>query len=94
MTNLNPIRGRARAMRRVTLLAIHAVVLGLGLLGGGPVLAGGQDEATGVQNTDGNPSPTAAASGIDTYTQQEERINIDGGRDSTVKVLRVNQKNP
>jgi type II secretory pathway component GspD/PulD (secretin) len=30
---------------------------------------------------------------IDTYLFQDEQINIDGGEDSIVKVLRVNQKN-
>jgi hypothetical protein len=80
-------------MTRVTVLAFYALVLGLGLLASGPVLAGGQDEAQGVQSTDGNPSPTAATSNVDNYINQEDRVNIDGNRDATVKVLRVNQKN-
>ncbi len=63
------------------------------LCAGRQALAGGTDEAQGVQNTDGFPSPTAAASNVDNYLNQEDRINIDGNQDATVKVLRVNQKN-
>lgn len=80
-------------MRRTIQLTALAVVAALWLAASGPVLAAGQDEAAGVQATDGNPSPTAAASNVDNYLNQEERIQISGDEDSTVKVLRVNQKN-
>lgn len=50
-----------------------------------------------MNSKDGNPSPAAGSihghSNIDDYTQQDEQINIDGGRNSVVKVLRANQKN-
>jgi Flp pilus assembly secretin CpaC len=61
------------------------------------VYGGGGTTATGVNNKDGNPSPGAGSqfghSNVDDYTQQDEQINIDGNKDSVVKVLRVNQKN-
>lgn len=44
-----------------------------------------------VQNTNGNPSPSAAASQIDTYLFQDEQVNIRPG-DQDVLVLRANQK--
>ena len=59
----------------------------------GNVLAGGGDEASGVATRRGDASPSASASEIDTYLYQDEQINIDGGEDAIVKVLRVNQKN-
>ncbi len=70
-----------------------AFIVAAALFAGGPVWAGGEDEAEGVQSRRGNPSPTAAESDIDDYTFQDEQINIDGNRDAVVKVLRVNQKN-
>lgn len=59
---------------------------------------GGNDEASGVSNRRGNPSPTAGSSqpgghsNIDDYTQQDEQLNLTE-KSGTVKVLRVNQKN-
>ena len=53
----------------------------------------GGSEASGVHSKTGNASPTAAASDVDTYTFQDEQINIDASTDNVVKVLRVNQKN-
>ena len=53
---------------------------------------GGYDEAEGVSNRRGNPSPSAADSGIDNYTNQDEQLNLTE-KSGTVKVLRVNQKN-
>jgi len=93
MMSLNPTQRRCRRVKGTALLGLWSALLGLAFLANGHVSAGGQDEASGVQNTDGFPSPTAAASNVDNYLNQEDRINIDGGRDSTVKVLRVNQKN-
>jgi hypothetical protein len=63
------------------------------LLAAGPIYGSGQDEASSVASRRGNPSPSAAASQINTYLFQDEQINIDGGEDSIVKVLRVNEKN-
>jgi hypothetical protein len=67
--------------------------IGLLLAAAGPALAGGADEASGVASRRGNASPSAGASNVNEYTFQDEQINIDGGRDSIVKVLRVNEKN-
>jgi len=49
------------------------------------------DESIGVQNRRGNPSPSAAASNIDDYTNQDDQVNIfpDTG---ILKVLRTDQK--
>ncbi len=63
------------------------------------VYADGANERTGVNNENGNPSPAAGFSAgetnsrIDDYFNQDEQINIDGGKTGVVKVLRVNQKN-
>ena len=69
----------------------------LALWSGAVADAAGGDTASDVRSKDGNASPTAGSShghsNIDDYTEQDEQINIDGGRDSVVKVLRVNQKN-
>jgi len=58
--------------------------------------ADGGRESAGINSRDGNASPVANSiwghSNLDDYTQQDEQINIDGGEDSVVKVLRVNQK--
>jgi len=83
----------APAMLPMAALAATCLVAAICLCAGRQALAGGTDEAQGVQNTDGFPSPTAAASNVDNYLNQEDRINIDGDHDATVKVLRVNQKN-
>ena len=59
---------------------------------------GGNDEAEGVNNRRGNPSPASGSSqpggisNIDDYTQQDEQLNLTE-KSGTVKVLRVNQKN-
>ncbi|KPK65778.1 MAG: hypothetical protein AMK73_02005 [Planctomycetes bacterium SM23_32] len=79
-------------MRRLKAIAILSVALGLCLGAVGPALAG-DDEASGVSSRRGDASPTAGTSNVDEYTFQDEQINIDGGKDSIVKVLRVNQKN-
>lgn len=54
------------------------------------------DEAEGVANRRGNPSPAAGSihghSNIDDYTQQDDQLNLTE-KSGTVKVLRVNQKN-
>jgi len=69
----------------------------LGLLLPPFAFADGDRESTGVQNTDGDPSPSAGTirrhSNVDDYTNQDEQININGNQDSIVRVLRVNQKN-
>ena len=78
-------------MRQTHTLA-KALLL-IALLAVAPTMAGGDDEAEGVSSRRGNPSPSAAASNVDNYIAQDEQINIDGGKDSIVKVLRVNQKN-
>ena len=57
------------------------------------LLAEGGTTHTDVQNKDGDPSPTAGESDINTYTYQDEQINIDGGKDGILRVLRVDQKN-
>ena len=49
-------------------------------------------EHEGVQNTRANPAPGAAASDINTYTFQDEQINLLPD-DGLVKVLRTSQKN-
>jgi len=73
------------------------VAIAVNLCSGPMALGAGVTTHTGVQNKDGNPSPsggsTAGHSNIDNYTNQDEQINIDGNKDSLVKVLRVNQKN-
>jgi hypothetical protein len=79
-------------MRRAAILAGFIAILAVGFLAG-PVLAGGEDEASGVATRKGDASPSAADSKIDNYIRQDEQINIDGGKDAIVKVLRVNQKN-
>jgi type II secretory pathway component GspD/PulD (secretin) len=68
-----------------------AGALGLCLAPAG--LASGRSEATGVQNSNGNASPTDAASNINEYTFQDEQVNIDAGKAGVFKVLRANQKN-
>jgi len=74
-----------------------AAVLVFGVAG--VARADGNHEWTGVNNKTAPPSPTGGSSqpggisNVDDYTQQEDRINIDGGADALVKVLRVNQKN-
>ncbi|MCK4282786.1 MAG: hypothetical protein KAX44_00605 [Candidatus Brocadiae bacterium] len=80
-------------MGRAKKTAVLVAALLLASLASRPAVAGGADEASGVATRRGNPSPSAAVSGVDNYVFQDEQINIDGGRDSVVKVLRVNQKN-
>lgn len=41
----------------------------------------------------GTTTTTNSGSNVDDYTNQNDQININGGEDSVVKVLRVNQKN-
>ncbi len=59
---------------------------------------GGNDEAEGVNNRRGNPSPAGGSSqpggisNVDDYTQQDEQLNLTE-KSGTVKVLRANQKN-
>lgn len=72
--------------------AVALVFCGL-LLASQPAAGAGADEAAGVATRRGNPSPSAAGSLINNYLFQDEQINIDGGEDSIVKVLRVNEKN-
>jgi len=80
-------------------LAIFLLFVAAVLAAAQTTFASGGNASTGVQNTDGNPSPPAGSSqpgghsNIDDYTQQDEQVNIDGDRDNVVKVLRVNQKN-
>jgi len=50
------------------------------------------NEATGIQNTNSDPSPDAVQSNVGNYINQEERINI-APTDGVVKVLRTDQKN-
>lgn len=52
---------------------------------------GAPDFAGGIQAVFGDASPTAAASGINNYTFQDEQINISPG-DGVVTVLRTDQK--
>jgi len=52
----------------------------------------GYNEATGIQNTNSDPSPDPTASNVGNYINQEERINIEP-TDGVVKVLRTDQKN-
>ncbi len=80
-------------MRGIKTLSVLAAALGLCLVAARPAFGAGADEASGVQSRRGNASPSASASDVDDYTNQDEQINIDGGKDSIVKVLRVNQKN-
>lgn len=92
MRSFIPTDRRTVAMAR-TFLWLGLAIVAVSVLAGRPALGGGLDEAQDVTSRTGNPSPTAAASDVDRYTFQDEQINIDGGKDSTVKVLRVNQKN-
>jgi type II secretory pathway component GspD/PulD (secretin) len=80
---------RVQALSRCLLIA---GVLGI-IWSAGVAYGTGDLEASGVSSRRGNASPSAAASDIDTYTFQDEQINIDGSQDSVVKVLRANQKN-
>lgn len=59
---------------------------------------GNPSPATGFSSTrtgigGATETTTFSGSNVDEYTYQDEQINIDGGENSVVKVLRVNQKN-
>ncbi len=84
------------SMKVFNILVLSGV---LGLALAAAAHADGTHEWTGIQNKTAPPSPTGGSSqpggisNVDDYTQQEDRVNIDGGADALVKVLRVNQKN-
>jgi type II secretory pathway component GspD/PulD (secretin) len=84
-------------MMRSKVIRCLLIVAAAGLCFGPAAYGGGGTTHAGVNNRDGNASPGAGSifghSNIDDYSRQDEQINIDGGKDALVKVLRVNQKN-
>jgi len=84
-------------MMRSKVMRCLLIVAAAGLCFGPAAYGGGGTTASGVNNKDGTASPAGghirAHSNIDEYTYQDEQINIDGGKDAVIKVLRVNQKN-
>jgi len=72
------------------MIKIHAAIAtaGFALLA---TIAPANDEAGAIQNRRGDASPSATASNINDYTQQDEQLNL-GPDDQDVLVLRANQK--